>query len=290
MKRALALALTAAACGTNGDATNDAVDASTSMDEGESTTSSDATDGGETRGSSSSSSETSGVDASSSGAIDGTSSSSSEDSSSTSGDIEDCLPPEIFAAIDQHAHDVNATASLLATHGSQNEVTGFLLAPGLPAPPALPGSFAGLFMPCSEAVLFDEFCQEGRCSQLECTGQGAGWIHHLWIDPAIADDRWSFDDVHVDLQWSGDGSTTFAITTTATGPMGTNLSLTGAGAMDDDSMSVVETFPALHVAGDAVLEYAEDAGGYSGQLTIADVVVATVDAAGHLEPTGDCPS
>jgi hypothetical protein len=144
-------------------------------------------------------------------------------------------------------------------------------------------------MTCAEPLLFDEFCEEGRCQQIECTGDGEGWINHVWIEPAFEDDPWSFEEVHLHLRWSGGSGTLFDITTTASGPGGADMSLTGEGEMDVDSMSVTETFPALHAAGMTVLEYADDAGAYSGQLTIADVVVATVDVAGHLQPTGDCP-
>lgn len=63
----------------------------------------------------------------------------------------------------------------------------------------------------------------------------------------------------------------------------------GEGTMDVDGMSVVETLALVHPAGPTVLEYADDADGFTGRLTIADVVVAEVDAAGHLVPTGTCP-
>lgn len=215
--------------------------------------------------------------------------SSGDESSSTGGTGDGCLPPEIFAAIDQHAHDLVASADLLATHPSENEVTAFLSAPGLPEPPALVASFAGpLVMTCSDPLLYDEFCEEGRCSQIECTGQGPGWINHVWVEPALAGE-WTFDEVHVHLRWTGGTGTAFDITTTSTAPGGEDVSLTGEGMMDVDAMSVIETFPAVHAAGPTVLEYADDAAGFSGQLTIADVVVADVDVAGHLVPTGDCP-
>jgi hypothetical protein len=230
-----------------------------------------------------------------SSSTDNTSTSASTESSSTAadsstGDLDDgCLPPEIFAAIDQHAHDLAATADLLATHPSQNEVTGFLLAPGLPDPPALPASFAGLFMPCSDPTMFTEYCEMGRCSQIECTGEGSAWIHHLWLEMPLSEDPWAFDEVDVWLHWSGGDGVNFDIETSQMGPGGVDVSLVGAGEMGVDSMSVSETFDSLHDAGDAVLEYAEDPAGYSGQLTIAGVVVAEVDAGGHLVPTGDCP-
>ena len=216
-------------------------------------------------------------------------SSSSSDASSSGGEEIQCLPPVIFAAIDQHAHDLAATAGLLAMHPSANEVSGFLLAPGLPNPPALPASFAGLFMPCTDPTTFTEFCEMGRCSQIECTGEGSSWTHHVWLEDPIRAQEWAFEAVDIRLYWTGSTGITFDIETTQTGPAGEAVSLVGAGEMDVASMSVSETFPSLHVAGDTVLDYAEDAGGHSGQLTIAGVVVAEVDGAGHLVPTGDCP-
>jgi hypothetical protein len=233
---------------------------------------------------------TSSGEASSSGTTQVPGTESSGGASTSTGAAESCLPDEIFDAIDQHAHDLVATAALLATHPSEAEVTSFLLAPGLPDPPALAAQFAGpLIMTCSDPLLYDEFCEMGRCSQIECTGEGSSWISHVWLEPAIVDEPWSFEEVHIHLHWSGGTGTTFDIETMATAPGGEDVSLVGTGVMDLDSMSVTETFAALHPAGDTVLEYADDAGGYSGQLTIADVVVAEVDAAGHLEPTGDCP-
>lgn len=293
MKRAWILLSAALACGDDGAAaTNTDGDASsgpsTSAAQDSSSTSGDPT---VTTGMSTSAADSSTSDASTSSGT-GTSaadSGSGESSSSTGGQGDGCLPADVFAAIDQHAHDLVSTADLLATHPSEAEVTGFMLAPGLPEPPALAASFAGpLVMTCSQPLLYDEFCEEGRCMQIECTGEGSGWINHVWVEPAIAGE-WSFDEVHLHLHWSGGSGVTFDIETTSTGPGGEDMSLVGTGEMDVANMSVIETFPALHVAGDTVLEYADDVGGFSGQLTIADVVVAEVDAAGHLEPTGDCP-
>jgi hypothetical protein len=196
----------------------------------------------------------------------------------------------VLAAIDQHAHDLVASADLLATHPSEAEVTGFLRAPGLPEPPALTAQYAGpLIMPCSDPLVYEAFCEEGRCSQIECTGQGAGWLNHLWIEPALPGEPFAFEEVHLHLRWSGGTGTTFDITTTSTGPDGIDMSMTADGTMDVDELAVVETYPAIHPAGEAVLTYGDDAAGFSGNLTIADIVVAEVDVGGHLSPTGDCP-
>lgn len=300
MKRTLFCTLLASACGddaaaddnedtggSTGVGTTDGDASFTASDSGsaETTTSGETSSGETTTTEGESDGESSSTAADTSGAD-----SSSGDESSTTGDLGDgCLPPEVFAAIDQHAHDLAATASLLADHPSTNEVTGFLLAPGLPDPPAIAAQFASLFMPCTDVVLYEAYCESGRCSQIECTGEGSAWRNHMWIEPAIDDDPWSFEEVHLHQSWSGGTGIGFDITTISTGPDGTDMSLTGSGEMDVSSMYFTETFPALHPAGLSVLEYAEDAIGYSGQLTIVDTVVAEVDDLGHLVSTGECP-
>lgn len=113
-------------------------------------------------------------------------------------------------------------------------------------------------------------------------------MNHVWVEPAIVGD-WSFDEVHIHVRWNSGTSASFDIVTTSTAPGGEDVSLMGEGTMDVDGMSAVETLALVHPAGPTVLEYADDAGGFTGRLTIADVVVAEVDAAGHLVPTGSCP-
>ena len=236
--------------------------------------------------------ETMGSDAeSTTGGATGSDTMASTGDSTSGGVTDECPSAEVLAAIDQHAHDLVATAGLLAGHPGASEANGFLLAPGLPAPPAISAVFAGpLIMPCSAPLLYDPYCEEGRCSQIECTGEGAGWIMHFWLEPAFTADDWDFDDVTVDSLWvDGDPGITFDIATVSTGPDGVDMSMMGDGAMDLDGMTVTEVFANLHDAGPTTLEYTDDAVGFSGQLTIADVVVATVDAGGHLVPTGDCP-
>ncbi len=202
-----------------------------------------------------------------------------------------CLPTEVVTALERHALDLAATAELLAGHPGPHQVTGFVLAPALPFPPALSAAFAGpLATPCAEARAHEPQCGQGRCARIECTGRGASWVHHLWIDHPVATSRWYVQEVDVRVAWEdGADGTAFAITTKARGPAGIDVSMLSAGTMDAGGMSVLARFPALHPAGETTLDYADDASGYHGQLSIGELVVAEVDASARLVPTGDCP-
>jgi hypothetical protein len=211
-----------------------------------------------------------------------------------------CLPAEVVTALERHALDLAATAELLAGHPSAHEVTGFVLAPALPFPPALSAAFAGpLVVPCTETRAYEPFCEEGRCSRIACTGRGAGWVHHLWIDRPVATGRWYIEAVDVIVSWEDAAvGTEFAITTNAKGPGAIDVSMLSAGTMDERGMSVLARFPALHAAGETTLDYAfldhasldaDDPSGYRGRLSIGELVVAEVDASARLVPTGDCP-
>jgi hypothetical protein len=201
-----------------------------------------------------------------------------------------CLPMEVLAAIDQHATDLAATAAGLAGHPSRVEATGFFLAPGLPAPPALSASFAGpLVMVCSEPLVYDPFCEEGRCSQLECTGRGAGWRNHLWLEQPVQNDGWLIEEVDVSIVWEEGGTgTSFTIETIATAPNGRDASMTANGVMDVDTLGVVERFTELHPEGETKLVYIDDPSGHRGRLTIDDEMGAEVDAMGRLVPADAC--
>jgi hypothetical protein len=206
-------------------------------------------------------------------------------------ELEACLPPEVVTALEHHAIDLSATAGLLAGHPSENEVTGFLLAPALPFPPALSAAFAGpLVMPCSEPRSYAPFCEEGRCSRIECTGIGAGWRNHVALDRPVSTGRWFYESAAVVIEWQeGVDAIGFDIITEAMGPAGVDVSMIAAGRMDADELRLLATFPALHGAGATTFELVDDAAGYRGQLSIADVVVAAVDRSARLRPTGDCP-
>jgi hypothetical protein len=201
-----------------------------------------------------------------------------------------CLPSEVITVLERHALDLAATAGLLAGHPSQTELTGFLLAPALPFPPAVSAAFASLARPCAEARSYAPFCEQGRCAWIECTGHGAGWIHHLRLDRPVSTGLWYHKDVEVLVSWEeGDTGTAFTIATDARGPDGVDVSMLASGRMDEAGTSVVASFPALHPAGVTTFELADDASGLHGHLAIGELVVAELDVAARLAPTGDCP-
>src|SRR5690349_20429879 len=108
MKRVLAAVLTTMACASDGGATDDALDSSTSTSPMMDESSTHASDVGD--GSSSSSTGTSSEGSSTGVVDDSTGSSGAGTDSSSGGIVEDCVAPEILAALQQHAHDLVATA------------------------------------------------------------------------------------------------------------------------------------------------------------------------------------
>ncbi|MBL8741596.1 MAG: hypothetical protein JNK04_10895, partial [Myxococcales bacterium] len=176
-----------------------------------------------------------------------------------------------------------------AGHGGTNEAAGFFLAPGLPEPPAIIATFAGLFMACTEPVLFDPFCDQGRCTQIECTGDGAGWSYHFSLDESVSAEGFALASVNIDHHWAdGDSGTTFDFATEATGPADRSWNATGNGALGLDAASIELTFPALF-GSPAALTYAVTGSSHEGSLAMGGVEIAVVGPTGTLEATGDCP-
>jgi hypothetical protein len=200
-----------------------------------------------------------------------------------------CLPADVFEALQQHRLDLRAAAYVLAGVPSDDMRTGFLLAPGLPMPPAVPFmTQGGPLAACDEPVALPVVCDLGSCTMVQCTADG--WITRLSIIPPIGSDGWIYTQAFVRTQWiAGETGTTFRISTTGFTPSGAEISLLGSGAMDVDSFSVDEEFPALHPAGPLFFTYSEGADGVVGALRIGEVVTAEVDATGQLQPTGECP-
>lgn len=212
--------------------------------------------------------------------------------SSSTGGGSSCLPPDVLGLMQAHLDDLDATAGLMAGHPGELEATGFFLAPGLPRPPAVSNVFAGpLIQVCSAPMFYDPYCEEGRCSRIECTGDGAGWIFHFYLQTEpFQSGGWSFAHANVDIAWA-DGATgvTFTIDVAATGPANHDWTLSGTGAMDTAQLDVTESFPSLFAAGASTLTYTDTPQGFTGALVVAGVTVATADAQGKLQPTGNCP-
>lgn len=201
-----------------------------------------------------------------------------------------CLGADVLSTLDDHLQDVIASGSLLATHPSANEATSFFLAPGMPEPPGFVATFASLFMPCSDPTLYDPFCEEGHCTRIECTGEGAGWVNHAYLDSTPFEaGGFSFSAATLDNAWA-DGATgsTFTIAATATGPGGTDWSMTGSGTLDLAGVTLQESYPNLFSAGEATLSY-DSAASPKGGVEVAGVVIAEVGVDGHLAATGACP-
>jgi len=210
------------------------------------------------------------------------------------GDMVACLPVQVFAALDEHVHDLAHTADLLTGHTMATEPAGFLLAPGLPTPPAVALDFAeAVTMPCLGEATFPTVCDTGRCLAVHCTGQGGSWLTTNWIEPAIppAPNQWSFDQVLTTVGWTeGDLVVEFSIATIAVTPEGRDASMLAYGAMNDQGeLFVAERYPALSEVGPLELVYSEDDGQFVGTLRVGEVTVAEFDGQGHLAPTGECP-
>ena len=204
-----------------------------------------------------------------------------------------CLPGDVFTAVEEHVLDLTATADRLAGRVSATEVAGFLLAPGLPAPPAIPAERRSLVTPCAQASIGAPRCESAVCSQSMCTGAGAGWIQHSWLEQPTEADGWSFESVDVYVEWDeGEASSSFGIIELATSPSGHDTSMLAAGTMGSDGrLEVAAVLPILHPAAPTVLEYRHGTSGARGRLSIGEVVVAKASrTTGRLRPTGDCPS
>jgi hypothetical protein len=203
-----------------------------------------------------------------------------------------CLTTEMLQVIEDHIDEIVASAQLNAGHPGELEATGFLLAPGLPSPPAVSNLFAGpLVQGCSTAMMYDPYCDQGNCSRIECTGDGAGWIMHVYLDsPPFTKGDWTFTDARVDESWA-DGATgvTFTLETKATGPGGVDWSVQGAGEMDLASLVLEETFPKVFPEGPAVLTLDSTPDATTGTIVVEGVTVAETNAQGHFVVTGACP-
>jgi hypothetical protein len=207
------------------------------------------------------------------------------------GGASECAPPDVLSVLQEYLDDLHLSADLLATHPSAVEAVGFFHAPGLPQPPANGASFYSLFMVCSGPVLYDPYCDQGLCSQLECTSNDASWANHLSIDsPPQTHGDFTYLNATIDIAWM-DGATgiAFGTMTESTGANATNWSLSGTGTMDTMGVTLQADFPALFPRGSATLTYEGGMNAFSGGIVIGEVLIAEVDASGKLVATGFCP-
>jgi hypothetical protein len=222
------------------------------------------------------------------GGAGGSGSSGSADATSGEDAQVACLPAHVFDALQQHLVDLRTASYVLAGEPDEDTMTGFLLAPGLPTPPAVPFLAQGPMEPCEAPVALPVVCDLGSCTLLQCMPNG--WITQLWVIPPVLAGDWLYTRARVQTEWiAGETGTTFRIGTIVSTEYGAEISMSGKGAMDEDGFSVEEEFLALHEAGTVTLTYAEGVDGATGALGIGEVTVAEADATGQLQPTGECP-
>jgi hypothetical protein len=202
-----------------------------------------------------------------------------------------CMPTIVFDALDEHMHELERSAVLMTNQPSANQPTGFLLAPGLPLPPATQVRYANVpDLPCDGALMYPPICDGGHCYQVECTGEGTAWMTLLWNQAPVFAGSWEFQQVFVLSAWNDlEPGLEFAIATSAQGPEGVNPSMLATGRLIDNGFYVVEQFLHLHEHGEVQLAYVWENGVYGGSMKIGAFTVAVVDEEGHLQPTGTCP-
>jgi hypothetical protein len=204
-----------------------------------------------------------------------------------------CLPADVLEVLQTHLDDMSASAQYLAGHAGAQEATALLLAPGMPNPPGISGLYATLIGPCTdgEPSEYDPYCDQGTCSQIGCTGEGAGWTMTTWLDEPYEGEGFSITSVEIVNTWTeGDPGTTITIAVEATGPEDRDWSFVGTGALDEDGVSLAYAFDAWVAGRAAAMDWSVTTEGTIGEITAGDVVVATIGGADeHFELTGACP-
>jgi len=142
-------------------------------------------------------------------------------------------------------------------------------------------------MPCSMPVLFDPFCEQGRCSRLECPGDGPDWINHLYLErPPFTAVDFTFDAITLDVRWSeGSRGVAYDLEVDSNGPQGRVWDLSATGAISETSWNLDGAFPSLLDAGEATLTVV-DMGEVTASLAVEGVVVAE---GVPFVATGMCP-
>jgi hypothetical protein len=185
-----------------------------------------------------------------------------------------CLDAGTLSSLSEHAEQLRASAAYLSGHPGAAEAVGFFDFPALAVKRL--GVYAGpLVMVCSEPHVYEEFCEEdGLCSQIECTGEGASWLMHFWLQGPVSGEV-DYESATIDTAWAdGDDGIEFTMASSAGA-----WSLTGSGAMGPETMTVEETYPDLLASAPVVVMMANTAaGGHEGSITVGGEVVATTDA------------
>jgi hypothetical protein len=215
----------------------------------------------------------------------------SGDGGSAGGEPAACLTAEALDLLQQHLDEMSRSAELLAGHRSAAEATGFLLAPALPSPPGVGALYASLIAPCDgQAYEYEPYCDQGTCSRIGCTGEGAGWRMTTWIEEPYEGDGFATASAEVVNTWTEDATgTEVAIAVVATGPDDRDWSFVGTGAFDEEGLALAYSFDAWVGGEPAEMLWVVDADGTIGEIAAGDVVVAAIGDDGHFELTGDCP-
>jgi hypothetical protein len=203
-----------------------------------------------------------------------------------------CPSAEILAVLDEHIAQLGGAGQMLSGHPGAREATGFFLFPGLD--PGTVAIFAGpLVMECSTPMSYDEYCGGGEeiyCSQIECTGEGTGWIFHFRLPGPHTSGEFQFASATIANHWAeGARGTTFDIAASITGPGGLDFSFTGEGRMEPEEAQITETYPSLVEGGALTVTFSETPTSHSGEVTVGGQVVATADPdTGRLVPSDAC--
>jgi hypothetical protein len=205
------------------------------------------------------------------------------DSDPDGGDETGCLEPATLTTLDMHIELMRAVAAMLAGHPGEREATGFFIFPELDVQRV--AVYAGpLVETCSTAMSYDEYCEEDDlCSQIECTGEGAGWIMHFRLAQPAGD----YTSATVDVSWLDAATGVTFETASSAGAW----SVTGDGAMDTTMSMTHESYPSLLAAGTIEVMVSDTSEGvHTGSVTVGGEAIATVDAAGRLVAAGACAS
>jgi hypothetical protein len=198
-----------------------------------------------------------------------------------------CHPVGSLDVLVEHVQRLADNARVAAEQADAGQGAHFFELPGFSGGPTLT---VPLMTECSGPSSYAPWCEGALCWQVSCTGVGSGYVVQGWIEQvpyAVGD--FQFEAGTSDVTWAeGTGGVSFSLSSTATGPSGTDYSVVGQGASDADGTRVSETFSGLlDVA--SVLEVEVTPYGISGEIFADGLVVATVGTDGSITPTGECP-